>query len=156
MLKNIVISIVSFLLGAFSVVLFAVSMSSENDDVSLLETRAYLDDSVCPNFPSERLVGTWKGKKDLGNGESQEWIVERKADGTYDIRFKIETSFGITTSEESGLWGFSNCLYTVVTKMVDGHSVIYQEAYRVHEVNDQEMVYTRFESGETYTVYRND
>lgn len=55
----------------------------------------------------ERFVGVWRGT-DHGKffkGETNSWIVNRRADGTFMISFKtIHADDNITYSEEEGFW----------------------------------------------------
>ena len=56
----------------------------------------------------KRFVGVWKGT-DHGKffkGETNSWVVNRKADGTFMISFKtIHSDEMVTYTEEKGVWG---------------------------------------------------
>ncbi len=124
--------------------------ASSTPDVS-----AYYDLSECPDVDSEALEGEWVGEKTLKSGYWQRWELNRGSDGNYRIRFTYRELDGTeTVSNEGGLWSYSHCLYTVVTKAVDGRPSFRHEVYRVHEISPERMRYTHFRTGNTFEVRR--
>ncbi len=137
-------------------IIFLISSSSvvETKPYFSLDSGAYRDNSVCPNYPSNHLVGTWEGKKEYPQtGKKQIWTTTRNANGTFRIDFEDRLE-GKVAHSESGLWSYSGCLYTTIIKTLNDQSVLFEEVYRVHHLNKKTMEYTNFRTGETFTVYK--
>ncbi|QIL89383.1 hypothetical protein ACONUD_04005 [Microbulbifer harenosus] len=119
-----------------------------------LSNDAYTNTNECHNFPVEKLLGNWYGQKTLDDGNLQKWKVTRFADGTYQIQFELSSPEGLHTSKESGLWSYSGCLYSVITKSRNGENVLFQEVYRVQDLTDKKLIYTNYRTGNTFTVIK--
>ncbi|GAA6170008.1 hypothetical protein [Sessilibacter corallicola] len=93
-----------------------------------------------------RLVGTWKGEKELEGGAHVEWIIDRESDGTFRIVFRTTDKNGkVDTSTEYGQWGVSDNIYFSITdarqvgdeiQRTDRRNPYYYDAYRVIEATD--------------------
>jgi len=86
----------------------------------------------------ERFVGVWKGT-DHGKffkGETNSWIVNRKADGTFSISFKtIHSDDHITYSEEEGYWyvkGDEYFEYKESDEKIDRYSFLFYSKDSIH------------------------
>lgn len=119
-----------------------------------LKSVAYTDQTACPNYPYETLVGTWGGEReDSKTGTVHTWKNTRYPNGKMLIEFTDVSKDGVVDRfSEEGLWSYSGCLYTSIIQKIDDRDVFYQEVYRVHEVNDSMMRYSSFRVGEEFTV----
>ena len=72
----------------------------------------------------KRFVGIWKGT-DNGSynvGEINSWVVNRGADGTFNIKFKTEFQSGsVEYLEESGMWWIEGDLFFELKNDADTH-----------------------------------
>ena len=119
-------------------------------------SQAYTDESACPNYPVDALVGKWAGERvDEETGDINKWTNTRKADGTMLIAFSTVNDKGVVDSfTEEGLWSYSGCLYTAIIKKLDGKTVLFDEIYRVHEVTDTMMRYSSFRADLEFTALK--
>ena len=109
----------------------------------------------CPNYLYETLIGVWQGEQYVKSDDTwNRWVNSRNADGTYRIDFTITNEKKIITAYEEGLWAYSRCLYSVIVQTVDGEPVVYQEVYRVNEINDSYMDYTNYRTGNNFRIFR--
>ncbi|WP_299266935.1 hypothetical protein [uncultured Psychrosphaera sp.] len=159
MFKIFCIALVSFCLGIGATIgyefwVLTATTNLEDKPEFSLNSRAFQDASSCLTSGSKVLVGRWQGKKEFDDGTMQTWVMLRKEDGTYESETIFFSEYGNEKHRESGLWSYSDCLYTSVTHFVGEHPVIYQEVYRVHELDDAKFVYTNYRTGNTYTIYR--
>ncbi|PHS70357.1 MAG: hypothetical protein COB23_04385 [Methylophaga sp.] len=151
---------IGLIIGAVIAIAFSLADifdSSENEDVEFsLKSAAFQDESICPNYPFDHLVGYWKGSKTYpSEDETQQWLVDRRADGTYTIEFTFTYANGESyKSVEQGLWSYSGCLYSVIINNIDGSDVLYQEVYRVNSVDENKMKYTNYRTGTEFEVFR--
>ncbi len=110
----------------------------------------------------EMLIGKWCGSKHLADGDYQRWMVNRKSDGTYAIKFTLTKKD--KTSEtwgEYGIWGIRYPIYfTAVRGFIDEGSsfpadtntpTLY-DAFRVKNLTSDSFTYKSFTSGNTFTV----
>lgn len=120
-----------------------------------LRNAAQADDSDCPAHGPEILIGAWQGEKYFPNEQrTQVWYAERYSDGTFEIKFMESDSPESVKAVETGYWGYSRCIYTTIIQTVNGSPVHFQEAYRVHHVDDRIMRYSNYRSGRTYELQR--
>lgn len=119
-----------------------------------IDSAAYTDDTACSNAPSDTLVGTWAGEwVDEKTGDVNKWTTVRHKNGKMSIEFiTVNTGGVIDRFTEEGLWSYSGCLYTAIIKKVAGRDDLFQEVYRVHEINDSMMRYSNFRVGKEFTV----
>ena len=109
----------------------------------------------CPNYNYETLVGNWYGEQlDSKNNAWQKWVVSRKDNGTYTIKFTTTFENNIDVTTEEGLWSYSKCLYSVAVEKVNGKDVNYQEVYLVNDINTSYMDYTNYRTKNNWRIFK--
>ncbi|KXF83422.1 hypothetical protein [Enterovibrio coralii] len=154
MLKLIFSSLLSFALGVVATVSVIFWFAENGQTVTSTPPPPPIPSATCPTYSSSTLVGRWRGEINFEDGTKRIWFVNRLEDGSYRIDFNVITAEGSETSFESGLWGYSGCLYTVVTESVNGVPAVYQEVYRVLALTEDSMTYANFRTGNEFTVYK--
>lgn len=84
------------------------------------------------SIPMSHVVGTWTGVSFQPHNSPYpiHWVSNTHADGTYELVTYEELPCGLRVySRESGRWGISNGLETLVTASVNGNPVDSSEPY---------------------------
>ncbi|MFD2178292.1 hypothetical protein [Veronia pacifica] len=106
------------------------------------------------------MIGSWYGKQPSKNGGHSEWIVNRYADGTYNIKFKFADS---SQSEEVGEWGISGGIYFSIFKgwlkksqfrPADPADPYNRDAYDILSLTEDAFSYRHRETGDVYRVIK--
>lgn len=146
---------VAFVAGAVAPVVVAWLAFSDVLDEFSLRSAAYLDRAPCDRLESDAAVGAWRGEHVDGvSSVRRDWEIERFEDGTYRLEFAVHDDNPPRASVERGYWAVDGCLYTTLVMEIDGEPALYQEVYRLHEIDPLSMAYTNFRTGTTYRVHR--
>lgn len=93
----------------------------------------------------ERFVGIWSGT-DHGKffkGETNSWLVNRKADGTMTVNFKtIYSDDRVTFSEDEGVWctiGDEYYEFRDSDEMADIYTYIFMSKDSIHFIINEEL-----------------
>lgn len=112
-------------------------------------------DDLCGASDGSAFVGRWMGNQYVeGRDFTQQWVMDRREDGTFTIEFSINDGFTIQRQTETGTWSYANCLYKTVTLTVGGYSSHYTDAYHVRALSDAFMEYVHVASGRVYQSFR--
>lgn len=92
------------------------------------------------------LVGIWYGEgyQPMVDRDMQ-WIVERRADGTFNAEFRIVRDCQVEVRQlESGHWGIYDKGFYTLVDMIDGVEVGLREphAYTVERIDENSIDYT--------------
>lgn len=123
-----------------------------------------------PDLPESKLdqhammIGAWRGEAPLKEGGTKKWLVQRSADGTYQIAFLIESTDGeIERSQEVGFWGVSGPIYFTIMKgwVTDGEfrpsdptNAYFYDAYQIVSMTPDRFEYQSYASGSRYLLER--
>lgn len=112
----------------------------------------------------ESMVGRWFGESATKDGGSIQHIVDRRADGTYQVWFRIREAGGrLSQQSEVGFWGVSGSIYFTMTRgwvgkegirPVDSRDPTFDDAYEILAASDEEIRYKSVELGDEYVVRR--
>jgi hypothetical protein len=122
------------------------------------------DDSMATTERRSKMIGTWFGDAATKDGGRKMHIVQRLADGTQRIDFKVIGQDGtVTEQSEIGVWGISGPIYFVAIRgFIEGQQV-YQadtsrpylyDAYEILQLTPQVFRYRHIENGNEYTISR--
>jgi len=100
------------------------------------------------------LVGKWLGQMPDANGDLQQWLVSRFADGSYRIHLRIDRNDGSLKEQiEVGMWGVSGPIYFTILKgwmkggqfvPADMENPSFYDAYEILELDSDHMKYRTF------------
>lgn len=94
--------------------------------------------------PSKILVGCWEGRDfQPVLGTSAKWLMQRRADGTFDIEFRTP---GRPPQRETGRWSVEGSTYTTITLTVDNEPVDvrdpqFTDIYQLKDLSAHSMTY---------------
>jgi hypothetical protein len=101
-------------------------------------------DAIVTVDPTKTLVGCWEGNDyQPVLGASAKWLIQRRADGTFDIEF---TAAGKTPQRESGRWRVEGRTYTTTTLAIGSESVDikdpqFTDVYQLKDLSPNAMTY---------------
>ncbi len=108
------------------------------------------------------MVGKWYGSQPTKNGGRKMEIMERAANGTFVLRFKIWGKEGnVYESVEVGQWGISGDIYFSIyrgwldgKKIVrsDSHDPMNYNAYRIIELTEKKFHYRHVIVGDEFVL----
>ena len=108
------------------------------------------------------MSGKWYGSQPTKEGGLKQHVVERFADGTYKLTFKISESDGtVRESVEVGNWGVSGTVYfTIFRGWLNGEDIrpsdptspYNYDAYKIVNLTKENFEYEHFTSGNKYNI----
>ena len=110
------------------------------------------------------MIGHWVGESPVGAGGQRRVLLQRSADGTFEVTF--ETCRGehpVLVEKQVGQWGLSGPVYfTITTGWVDGDRIdptepgepYFYDAYRVINLQHDLFEYESFSDGRRYVMRR--
>lgn len=108
------------------------------------------------------MMGRWLGEADTKDGKHSKWLMERRLDGSYTVKFQLfQASKKVLEQIEVGVWGISAGIYFTMTReMIEGMEsrpvdttlATYYDAYDVLSLDDSTFRYRSRESGDVFTV----
>lgn len=114
----------------------------------------------------DNIIGRWYGITKIEDGETREFIDERKSDGTYEIEFhSINKTGKVSIQKEFGEWGLSGNIYFTVVRSIsnsvqeqtmDLEDPYTRDAYKIIKLNETFLVYKHVVSGDKYSVKKVD
>lgn len=112
------------------------------------------------------LQGRWYGHIELEAGAYREWLVERKANGFYQIHFRsVDANGAVKDRIEAGEWGVVGSIYFSIYKadiIAGGYYPVslsepsYRDGYQIIVLNDSEFRYRSLNEAIDYKVKRVD
>lgn len=155
-MKNIIKSI----LCCFLVILFSSS--------ALVKAKAPAVTANKPELPvsarelRDSMVGNWLGEAPLKDGGTRKWLMQRKADGTYLVTFKLMPADKPEEIwHEVGFWGVSYPIYFSIMKgwvtengiePSDPSDPYFYDAYKIISVDSEKFKYKSFSSGNAFII----
>jgi hypothetical protein len=110
------------------------------------------------------LFGRWYGEAKTKEGGKRLEIVDRNADGTFKVQFRIIEGTGkVWDQTEVGLWGISGRAYFTITKgwvgggrffPADPTQATFYDAYEILELNKDKFRYKSFAIGDEFITKR--
>jgi hypothetical protein len=110
------------------------------------------------------LAGRWYGSSSLREGGKREWLMERRIDGTFTVKFRVTDATGKPGDQvEAGYWGFSGgILYTITREIlrgdrfheVDTRNATFNDAYTFTEMTYNRLRYRSIDTEAEYAVER--
>lgn len=110
------------------------------------------------------LVGKWFGEAPTNDGGRRLQIIQRDADGTFKVSFRvIEPSGKVFEQTELGLWGISGSVYFTITRAwIEGERVLkadptdasLDDAYDVLELTKERFRYRSVQSNNEFSLSR--
>ena len=110
----------------------------------------------------ELLIGKWCGSKQLADGDHQRWIVNRKSDGTYAIKFTLtKKDKSAETWGEYGIWGIRYPIYFTASRgfidetgtlPADTNTPSLYDAFTLINLTSDSFTYKSLTSGNTFTI----
>ncbi len=104
------------------------------------------------------LVGLWYGEgyQPVPDRDMQ-WIVERRADGTFEAEFRIVNQCQVEVRQvETGRWGvFEQGFFTIV-ETIDGIAVLPRgpDPYTIERIDENSIDYTHLGTGTAFKARR--
>ena len=110
------------------------------------------------------LVGSWYGESATKSGGSRAHLMQRAADGTFQVTFRVVDSNGkITEQTEVGVWGTSGPVYFTITRgwlsnnrlvPANPEDASLNDAYQILELTQDRFRYRSLQTKSEYTVKR--
>jgi hypothetical protein len=128
-------------------------------------------DAIKPDAPQSAeqrrnlLVGLWFGDSVTKSGGRKMHIVERYADGTMRIRFRVIEAEETIEQGEVAFWGISGPVYFSITKgwIEDGKIIpadptqsYFYDAYEIINLTKEKFRYRHFSTGNEYEITKVD
>lgn len=108
------------------------------------------------------MIGTWFGDTETVDGGRKMHIVDRYADGTMRIRFKvIGGDEKVFEQSEISVWGISGEIYFTATRgYIEGDKIVpadtsrayLYDAYQILEINEDTFRYRHVSNGNEYQI----
>jgi hypothetical protein len=98
------------------------------------------------------LVGTWYGERQLKNGLTQRWVMQRHENNSYESEVEMYTPAGKLFAKDntSGLWWFENCQYKTLMNKSEKTTKKIENYYQVISLVENQL---RYQSVDGKTVY---
>lgn len=112
----------------------------------------------------ELLIGKWYGEATTIEGSTRKSLMQRRADGTYTIKFQIWFNGKLKEQQvEAGIWGVSGPIYFTATremllgsefKSVPVDDPTYYDAYQIESLSKDVFAYKSVETPDSFRVQR--
>jgi hypothetical protein len=114
------------------------------------------------------LVGRWYGEVTVKEGGARRWLMDRRVDGTYTIRFKFTEAGQPKETAEAGLWGATAGYYFTLAresmedlktgKFVPFDTAVahFDDLYQIQALDSERFKYRDLGTGEEFSVKRVD
>lgn len=110
----------------------------------------------------DSMVGNWLGEAPLKKGGTRKWLMQRNADGTYLVTFKLmPTDKPQKIWQEVGYWGVSHPIYFSIMKgwvtengiePSDPSDPYFYDAYKIISVDSKKFEYKSFSSENIFII----
>lgn len=120
------------------------------------------DETALAKANRGKMIGRWFGDTPTKDGGRKMEIVDRYADGTMKITFRVvEPSGEVWDQIELAFWGISGPVYFTMTKgwlegrrftPADSTQAYFYDAYEVLELLEESFAYRHFATGSEYRV----